>query len=382
MQIIVYPITKAIYNVYFHPLAKYPGPVFAAATKIPIALVTWDGSLPFWQRDLHDYYRSDVVRTSPDELSFIDPSAWKDLYGTRPAHERFQKDMLIFTGVENIITAPDADHSRMRRLLAHAFSDKALREQEGLIQAYVDNLIHGLKSQIPSSRKGKVNITEWFMWTTFDVVSDLSFGESFNCLKETRYHPWVALLMDNLRSVVLDSVTERFPPLDRLLKLYIPPTVIRARKEHQELANEKVDRRINAETMRPDFLSYILKNNEGGKEAGGMTRQEIERNAGALVGAGSETTAALLCGALWFLLTNPHCMENVLEEIRAFKNKEDINLSSVEKLPYYQAVIDESFRLYPPALAGQPRVAPRGGATVSGHYVPYGVSLALDNIVV
>lgn len=376
--IIAYPITKAIYNIYFHPLAKYPGPVFAAATKIPVALVSWDGSLSQWQRDLHDSYRSDVIRISPDELSFIDSSAWKDLYGNKPGHERFQKDLLLYSGVKSIVTAPDADHSRIRRLLAHAFSDKALREQEGLIQVYVDNLVGGLKSQIQSPTKGKVNMTDWLQWVIFDVISDFSFGESFNCLKDTRYRGWLDLLLDNLRSVVLHSVMERFPPLDRVLKLYIPKSITNARKEHLAMSAEKVERRINTKTSRPDFLSYILKNNEGGKEAGGMTVEEIKVNAGTLISAGSETTAALLCGALWFLLTNPHCMENLLEEIRAFKKKEDINLTNLDRLQYYQAVINEAFRMYPPAVLGQPRIAPKGGAKVSGHYVPGGTRVVLN----
>ncbi|KAL8823273.1 MAG: hypothetical protein Q9191_006012, partial [Dirinaria sp. TL-2023a] len=370
--VIVYPITKAIYNIYFHPLSKFPGPLFAAATKIPVALVTWDGSLCQWQRDLHHYYRSDVVRIAPDELSFIDPSAWKDLYGHKPGPERFQKDLLLYSGVESIVTAPDADHSRMRRLLSHAFSDKALREQEGLVQAYVDNLVDGLKSQVESPTKGKVDMTDWFQWLIFDIISDFSFGESFNCLNDTRHHGWVTILLDNLRSVVLHSVMERFPPLDRLLKLCIPKSVDKARVDHLQMSAEMVERRINTKTTRPDFLSYILKNNEGGKEAGGMTMEEIKKNAGTLIAAGSETTAALLCGAVWFLLTNPHCMENLLEEIRPFKKKEDIKLANVDHLQYFEAVINESFRMYPPALLGQPRIAPKGGAKVSGHYVPGG----------
>ena len=367
---------KAIYNIYFHPLSRFPGPAFATATKIPIAMVSWDGGLSNWLKELHDYYRSDVVRISPDELSFISPSAWKDLYGNRPGHEHFQKDLLLFAGVNNIVTASDADHSRIRRLLSHAFSDKALREQEPLIQSYVDNLINGLKKQIDGPAKGRVNLADWFNWTTFDVIGDLSFGESFNCLKDTRYHPWVSMIFDSLRLVVLTSVTMRFPPLQRLLKIYVPKRATQAREEVQALATEKVERRMNTKTTRPDFLAYILKHNEG-IENGGMTKQEIQTNAATFITAGSETTATHLAGSTWFLLKNPHCMENILEEIRAFKKPEDINLQNLASLQYYQAVIDEVFRIYPPALAGQPRIVPKGGDTVSGHFVPGGVSPAL-----
>jgi len=368
---------KAIYNIWFHPLSKFPGPNLAAATKIPIAMVSWDGGLSHWLKDLHDYYRSDVVRISPDELSFISASAWKDIYGDRPGHEHFQKDLLLLSGDDSIVTAPDADHSRMRRLLGHAFSDKALRKQEHLVQSYTDSLINGLQKQIDGPPKGRINFADWFNWTTFDTIGDLSFGESFDCLKHTHYHPWVANILDSTKKVVFYSVTLRFPPLQRLLSLHNPKSAVQAREAVQSLAREKVDRRIKSQTTRPDFLSYILKHNEG-KEHGGMTQDEIHKNSATLITAGSEMTATLLTGAVWFLLKNPHCMENTLEEVRAFKKAADINLQSVASLQYYQAVIDETFRMYPPALIGQPRIVPKGGDTVSGHFVPGGVSLALQ----
>lgn len=364
---------KAIYNIWFHPLSKFPGSNFAAATKIPIAMVSWDGSLSHWLKDLHAYYRSDVVRISPDELSFISASAWKDIYDDRSGHKHFQKDPLLFSGEDSILTAPDADHGRMRGLLDQAFSDKALREQKPLVQSYIKSLVSGLQKQIEGPAKGKINFVDWFNWTIFDTISDLSFGEPFNCLKDKHYHPWVANILDSTNKTVLNSVALRFPPLQRLLGLFVPKSAFQARDNIYRLAREKVDRRIETQTTRPDFLSYILKHNEG-KEHGGMTREEIHNNAATMISAGSEMTATLLTGAIWFLLKNPHCMENTLEEIRAFKNATDINLQSLASLPYYQAVIDETFRIYPPALTGQPRIVPKGGDTVSGHFVPGGVS--------
>ena len=118
-KILLYPIAKAIYNIYFHPLSKYPGPILAKATKIPVALVQWEGNLSQWTSDLHTHFRSDVVRIAPDELSFIASSAWKDIYGVRPGQANFPKDRNVFFEVNSMITANDADHSRYRRLLSH-----------------------------------------------------------------------------------------------------------------------------------------------------------------------------------------------------------------------------------------------------------------------
>ncbi|KAL8860587.1 MAG: hypothetical protein Q9178_002940 [Gyalolechia marmorata] len=361
-------ISKAFYNIYFHPLSSYPGPKAAAATKVPIAYASWVGRLSHWLLALHERYDSDVVRISPDELSFISPSAWKDLYGSRQGGiNPFSKDLVVYAGVSNIITANDADHSRMRRLLSHALSDKALREQEPIIQVYVNNLMAGLR-KVCKEHGGRADLAQWFNWTTFDVKGDLAFGEPFDCLKETTYHPWVAMLMSILRHTVMLSVTLRFPPMHKVPRQVVPKQVIQDHMDHRKMSREKVNRRLEMTTDRPDFMSYILRHN-GTK--GGMSSEEIHVNASTFIAAGSETTATLLAGAMWSLLRNPTHMDRLQGEIRSrFSTAHDIKLQHLDDLDFLHAVILESFRMYPPAVGGQPRVAPPTGDFVSGYWVP------------
>lgn len=128
-QPLIYPVWCMIYNLYFHPLRKFPGPKIAAATQLYTSyhLCKGDG-IPYINK-LHEKY-GEVVRTKPFELSFTTESAWKDIYMHRQgkpqmlkAHrENFEADQ----SVHNIITAPDDIHSRQRRAVAHAFSDKAV----------------------------------------------------------------------------------------------------------------------------------------------------------------------------------------------------------------------------------------------------------------
>lgn len=101
----------------------------------------------------------------------------------------------------------------MRRLLRHDLSDKALKEQEPSNRARVEILISGLKKPIDGPSKGKINLSDWYHWTTFDVIGDLAFGELFDYLSDQTYQPWVATLMSDLKSVIFVSVTLRLPPL-------------------------------------------------------------------------------------------------------------------------------------------------------------------------
>jgi cytochrome P450 len=370
-----YTLITIICNIYFHPLSKFPGPKVAAATKFPIAYMSWKGELSHWFRKLHEEYNSDVVRTSPDELSIISPEAWKDLYGLRPGHKNIPKDMRLHVGIDSIVTAKDADHSRLRRVLAHAFSDKALKEQEPLIQSHVDMFLGQLEKQSKDPSAGKPNFADWYNWYTFDVICDLSFGQSFDCVKDKTYHPWVAYLLKVLQAVVFLSVCQRFPPLDRLLVLMVPKSALVAIRDHKKKSADFVDQRIDSETDRIDFHSYILKHND----EKGMTRHELHENAATLIGAGGETSSGLLAGATYLLLTHPAAYQKVMEEVRgSFQQKTDINISEVAKLPYFEAVLKESFRMYPPAIFGQPRRTYAAGETVAGYWIPKNTGLQLN----
>jgi hypothetical protein len=102
----------------------------------------------------------------PNELAFIDPQAWREIYGHRQGHPQFHKDPIHVGSVQDIpgsttlTMADDANHARQRRTLAHAFSQKALLEQESIIRGYVDLLIEKLT---PFAARGEpVNMCDWF----------------------------------------------------------------------------------------------------------------------------------------------------------------------------------------------------------------------------
>jgi len=58
--------------------------------------------------------------------------------------------------------------------------------------------------------------------------------------------------------------------------------------EHRKLSGDKADRRMQKQTDRPDFLSFILKHNETEK---GMSLAEIKEGAAVFILAGSETVS-------------------------------------------------------------------------------------------
>lgn len=137
-----------------------------------------------------------------------------------------------------------------------------------------------------------------------------------------------------------------------------PKKAAEMRNEHWRMSKDKVGHRLDLQATRPDFVSYILRHND----ERGMTRQEIEENAGVLILAGSETTATLLSGCPFYVLKHPEKYNKLVQEIRgAFQKQDDITFLSVARLPYSHAVLEESLRLYPPVPEYLPRKVPMGG---------------------
>jgi cytochrome P450 len=102
-----------------------------------------------------------------------------------------------------------------------------------------------------------------------------------------------------------------------------------------------------------------------------MKDEEIKETSGVIIMVGSETSATLLTGALYYLLKNPFWLSKVQNEVRPlFVDEAQITFSSVSQLKMLNAVINETLRLYPPFPIYLPRVTPKEGATVAGTYIP------------
>lgn len=176
--ILTYALGFVVYNLFFHPLRKYPGPLLWRATGVPYDYYHYNGKLNHRLRDIHLKY-GETVRVNPGTLSFASEQAIKDVWSHRPGHAEFPKDPRLTqkppNGIYNILNAPNEEHARYRRLLAHAFSEKGMQTQEPLIKQYVDLLIDRLTERADAGVE--TDIMTWYNLVTFDLIGDLAFGE-------------------------------------------------------------------------------------------------------------------------------------------------------------------------------------------------------------
>lgn len=371
-------LVRIVCNLYFHPLSKYPGPKLWAAFDVARTVGRMGGYIDFQIVEEHRKH-GEVVRIGVNELSFINPSAWKDIYGHGHAELRkyFPPNAV---NPNQIIAANSSNHFRMRRAMLPAFSEKALAQQERLIRVYIDLLMQRL-SQCAQSGKS-ADMARWYNLTTFDLIADLCFAKSLDGLETGKSNAWIEKIDNMLRIMPVLMLVTSFPLLMTLFNLVLGKKMQQSRKEHQDYAASLAMSRIQGKEQadRGDFMDYILRSRGEDHE---LTDEELVHNADLFMVAGSETTATILLGVTYYLLKNPDAYKRVTEEVRtAFKRAEDINFKEVNaRLSYMLACLNEAMRIFPSIPLVLLRITNDGPPTpIAGNSIPPEVSCPSPHI--
>ncbi|KAK1842688.1 benzoate 4-monooxygenase cytochrome p450 [Colletotrichum chrysophilum] len=368
---LLFHLGRGIYQAYFSPLHRVPGPklwvIIPIIPKIKILLGTIDQEL----RQLHRKY-GNAVRWSPDHITFTTSEAWKTIYGHK--HGQFPKynSSEQLEPQSNILFADDANHARIRRGVSHAFSPKALAEQEPLIYEYVDKLVWRL-SDVAESRM-PTEMGRWFHIASFDIVGDLTFGESLGGLDNNELHYVVThVLLFIERAKKLFELNRLLGPLRWIVMPIIARDAEKGFRDMFTYTRSAVQRRIDidGELDRRDFMQGLLR---GKDEKLINSMEEIITNANTIFVAGSDTTATLMTAATFYLLSTPEAYKRAVTEVRsAFQSAAEINFTNATaRLPYLLAVLNETFRLYPPVPSVNERMVPDTGERiyVEDYYLP------------
>ncbi|KAI9648386.1 hypothetical protein NHQ30_003019 [Ciborinia camelliae] len=390
--IICYSTATTFYNLFLHPLSKFPGPIHYRASIFPWAYQFLRGKHPFSVLRLHEKY-GPVVRISPSEISFTDLEAWTDIYGASVGNEnpKYQKFYagIAFNGVlsDEFSAAGKQSHKILKDVLANGFSERNLKEKEGIIMGHVNLLIKRLRkeSEGASDTYGKlarvgckskwtaIDVTDWFSWYECDVIGDLVIGKSFGCLPNLEMTPYISFLVKagelggrvlvlwylGLRRVVLALLYifgERFLQVMGETKI-----MLASRMENSGGRNDLIE---------PIIRAY---------QRGDLTFDHVVGAANSLITAGSETTTLALSAFAYCIANNPACLDKLINELQlTFDSEDEICLVKTEKLAYLNACIQEALRLYPSVAEGLPRVVPNGGRVIAGRYIPEGSIVSIS----
>jgi cytochrome P450 len=132
------------------------------------------------------------------------------------------------------------------------------------------------------------------------------------------------------------------------------------------------DRRASP-TTRPDSLNRYLKAIEDEKVKD-MDDMELASNMIMQLIVGTDTTAVACAWTIYLLHQHPDIHQRLLKELRELipDINAEINHAIVRDHPYFNAVLNESLRLYPVAAGDPHRVVPKEGYEFQGHFLPGG----------
>ncbi|OGM50080.1 hypothetical protein ABOM_001246 [Aspergillus bombycis] len=323
---------------------------------------------------LHEKYGR-IVRISPNELSFDSVEAMKTIHSHRPPtsphHIKSEFYAATNAGFSRRCVGSEEDpqkHRRMRKMLSPSFSQRALLEQESIIDGIVDRFVRIIGEKAPPSSNG-INMIKWFEMTAFDILGDMAFGESFHSLEAGKPHFWGNNILDHIYMATVIDIVRRFSILTTLGNILIPSRYL-LESPNSQYARRQVQKCLESKSTRRDFVTDLAQKVRDGE----VEKEEMAAHVSTLAVAGGETVATFMSSTTCFLLKHPEKLKRMVSEIRGkFQSYDEINATEAQRLPYLQAVINEGLRLCPPGSHGLGRIS--GGFEVHDTYIPPGVEL-------
>ncbi|KAK3372119.1 cytochrome P450 17A1 [Podospora didyma] len=391
---------RIIYNLRFHPLAKFPGPWYLAVTSLPLAIISLLKREPEWLLDLAKKYSDgDIpIRIAPTLLLFPKPSSIKDIYWDPKNNTKAGLYGTGMLGPPHLFTTINGeDHRILRKALGGPqWSFGALKN---IWEPRIDSLIELLTSKLFSAAECNepVVLCDRVAQFAADVMTLVSFSEPWGFVEHGRDER--GILQSFRDGLVFFGFAGRFRGLRETVLKHPPLAKFLLPKVDDEGGNgflmwqadrqvAERERRIEDEGFeqeKPDYLQHTLEARINGQPLNPMQKRA---HVTLLIQAGADTTGTAMGSTLRFLLLNPSCLAKTRAEIDAAETAGYLS-SPVQyeetraHLPYLIACIKEGgLRLNPPATNLFARVAGPGGAKVGSVSVPEGYEMTSNAYVV
>jgi cytochrome P450 len=215
----------------------------------------------------------------------------------------------------------------------------------------------------------------------FDVIGEITMGSRFGLMEDggDKYGIISAIDESNIYGAHIGLFPRLHTIVGHISRLFnIKNSIFRV----VDFVDPRIDDRVNGRTKSPldreDFIDKMLPLEAAGKATRYHTQLACQQN----IAAGSDTTAISLAATIAYLTMNPLCLATLRAELDEANRKgeldDPVTFKQAQKLPYLQAVIQESLRLHPAVGAPMTRVVGPGGATLAGQFFPTGTEVGVN----
>ncbi|EFQ89700.1 hypothetical protein PTT_13938 [Pyrenophora teres f. teres 0-1] len=343
-----------VYRAFFHPIRHFPGPRAAKLSRWWTVKQTWDSNLHYHrvlQNLQHSY--GDYVRTGPRELTIFDAAAIQPILGV---HSKTTKGPFFDVMERSLhLNRDKAFHRQRRRVWDNAFK-ASLSDYAPQVEHFTDQLLTRLRNE-----EGQpIPLLEYTTYYSYDVMAALAFGKPMGFIKGEQSDVAASILATFTNSVQALGYMYHMPWL--MNAIGVLTSIAGPMKEWRDWSVSQMRIRMKVRDAKPDLISHLIastpKTHEGRELLFGESRL--------IISAGSETTSTALAFIFMHLATHPHYMTAVRNEFLA----KDPSQTCQTALPFLEAVIQESMRMWPSVFFGSQRVTPPQGLEIAGHFIP------------
>ena len=296
-----------------------------------------------------DFYQI-VFKDSPPSAVTSNPQAIEEIFtasGDRFEVGRSNQALNFLVGDNSLLLLDGKAHKNRRRLLMPHFHGESLQRSSDRIIQITNKACDRLETNKP------FRVRELMQEITMRVILSVVFGIDSGTRRERLRELLTALL--DIFNTPLSSSFIFFPMLQRdwgkfspwgrflLLKQEVKTLIYAEIKERRESLASGIEHR--------DILSLLLLAKDDKGE--GMSDEELHDELITLLFAGHETTASALTWLFYWVHYLPEVKEKLQFELDMAANS---NYREINSLPYLNAVISETLRIYPIAAGTFARI--------------------------
>ncbi|USP76281.1 uncharacterized protein yc1106_03555 [Curvularia clavata] len=384
-----------LYPFFYSPLSRIPGPKLYAFTKWRLAWDDWTGQRTRVIHALHQKY-GPVVRIGPNEIHFNSLHALRTIYGAGSGFERtdFYR-MFDAYGRKNIFTfGSGSEHAQRKRLVTRPYSKSGLSQYkvDYIVQEKIKDFLRLLEDH--HDEKG-LEIFTALHYYSIDMITTFLYGTSdfgaTTALRGTPEHrALLGDIMDHARRR-LSWFAVHLPPLTKwmytrtgLMGTVVRPVLPMAKpatytgiRAHALRAMHTFRDAGQASRARADKSIISELYAAQSKLNTNMDDLDIASECADHLLAGIDTTSDTLMFIIWCLSLprNAHVQQKLVEECKAIPEDEihegAVNIRTADSMPYLNAIIKETLRLFAPLPSSEPRLS-RADAVVDDYNIPRG----------
>ena len=319
----------------------------------------------FWAKGI-DFGSPLMVFYTPEAAQQIIENRQGDLTTTS-----FNSELSAIFGDSSFFILEGVRHQQMRKLLIPMLHGKQIQSYGQLICDLANNVMQTLPINKPFS------VWEVAQDISLQIMIKLLFGS----YQQERYQQIKQLMIEMVN--LFASNLAGIPLFFRFLQKDLGPAspwgnFVKQRQQMKELIYREIaERRAHPDPDKLDILSLLMSATD--EQGNVLTDEELLGQVLSLLFTGNESTTASIAWSWYQVYRDSEIQAKLLEELRTLGDSPDP--LNIIRLPYLNAVCNETLRMYPVTMFMIPRVV-KSTTEINGYQVEPGMLITVGTYLI